>query len=157
LISKDIFQIVVQNTPLVSIDFIVKSQKEDKILLGKRINKPAFGYYFTLGGRIMKNESIEDAKKRIFYNELGFDLAIETKFLGIFEHFYSDSIFDDIATHYINFGYEISLNQEILTFPKEQHSSYKWFTIQELLHSDEVHKYVKDYFKNLNLIVGENK
>lgn len=157
MIPFEDFKTVVRNTPLVSIDFIIKNEENHKILLGKRINKPALGYYFTLGGRIFKDETIVDAQKRIFKNELGFQLFSTPNFLGVFEHFYDGSFVDDnISTHYVNLGYEIivskSQQEEINNLPKEQHSSYKWFSIKELLQNDEVHTYVKNYFNNL----GEN-
>ena len=99
-LDKEIFRCVVKNTPLISIDFIIK--KENKILLGKRINPPAKGYYFTIGGRIFKNETIENAKKRILKEELNLSLTpypLSLNFIGTFEHFYEDSIFgDDIST-----------------------------------------------------------
>ncbi len=149
MIPKEDFKIVVQNTPLVSIDFIVKF--DDKILLGKRVNKPALGYYFTLGGRVFKNETIKDAQKRIFNNETGLELSNNLKFLGAFEHFYNDSFVDDtISTHYVNLCYEVALANaqkiDLEKLPKEQHNSYLWLTKEELLLSDEVNKYVKDYF-----------
>lgn len=152
MIPLEDFRIVVQNTPLISMDFIVKNIDTEEILLGKRVYKPAFGYYFTLGGRIFKNETIIEAQNRIFSNEFGFTLNQIPKFLGIFEHFYNDSFVDDkISTHYVNLGYEITLSESELemidNLPKEQHSSYRWFTLDELLLSDEVHKYVKDYYK----------
>lgn len=143
-LSKQQFKVVVDNTPLVSIDIIARS--DNKVLLGKRVNKPALGYYFTTGGRIKKNEKLKDAMKRIAKDELGVEIDTEPKFIGVFEHFYGDSIFEDISTHYVNLGYEIEIG-ETSNLPKEQHSDYKWFNIEELLESDDVHNYVKDYFK----------
>ena len=64
MLDLNTFKTVVENTPLISIDFIVKNS-EKKILLGKRVNKPAKGFFFTLGGRVYKNEKLETAKKRI--------------------------------------------------------------------------------------------
>ncbi len=149
------FKTVVEYVPLISIDLITMFQ--DKILLGKRRNKPALGYYFTLGGIVKKNESFQEAQKRIAKNELGIELTQKLKFIGVFEHFYDDSIFDGISTHYVNHGYLLELDECLKNLPQDQHSEYKWFSIEELLDSNEVHKYVKDYFKNLNLIAGEDK
>lgn len=72
------------------------------------------------GGRVRKNETLDDA----FYSfwcaraciESGITRA-DTKFLGVFEHFYDDCAFGgDIITHYIVLGYEyvIDLGCEIL-------------------------------------------
>jgi colanic acid biosynthesis protein WcaH len=62
MLNLETFKTVVENTPLISIDFIVRN-KEDKILLGKRLNKPAQDFLFTLGGRVYKDEKLENAKK----------------------------------------------------------------------------------------------
>ena len=146
MVNKDVFKLIVKNTPLISIDFLIK--KENKYLLGKRINKPAKDYYFTIGGRIFKNETIENAKKRILKDEIGYELKHDkAHFLGVFEHFYDDSVFgDEISTHYINLAYELKINdlKEIL---KAQHSEYIWLSKEEILTRDNVHKYVKNYFK----------
>jgi len=70
------------------------------------------------------------------------------QFLGVFEHFYKTSIFGySISTHYINLAFLLNLSFEIKKLQKEQHSEYKYFTKEEILDSDEVHEYVKNYFK----------
>jgi len=38
--------------------------------------------------------------------------------------------------------------EDVVDLPVEQHSEYKWFTIGELLDSNQVHNYTKDYFRN---------
>lgn len=144
------FKTVVEYTPLISIDLI--TIYKNKVLLGKRINKPAKGFYFTTGGVVRKNESFEEAKTRIAKSELGIDLNAKLKFIGVFEHLYEDSIFEGISTHYVNHGYFLKLDKKLENIPDEQHSNYKWFNIEELMNSNEVHKYVKDYFKNTQLI-----
>ena len=56
MLEDQIFKTVIDSTPLISIDILLK--KDNKILLGRRVNKPAQGYFFSTGGRIFKNESI---------------------------------------------------------------------------------------------------
>ena len=145
MLDNQTFKTVVSSTPLISIDLLVK--KDNKILLGKRINKPAQGYLFSIGGRVYKNESIQQATARIAKTELNIELKLTLKFIGIFEHFYDDGIYKDVSTHYINLAYEVDINNDILNLPIEQHNEYQWLTIDELLESKQVHKYVKDYFK----------
>jgi len=148
MLSNEIFKCVVENTPLVSIDFLIK--KDNKYLLGKRKNPPAEGFYFTIGGRIFKNETIRNAQERILKEELNLisDAIKDRNFLGIFEHFYKDSIFGDkVSTHYVNLAYEIELRYDIKNLPSDQHNEYRWFTEEEISTSDEVHRYVKKYFK----------
>ena len=114
-------------------------------MLGKRVNKPAQDYWFTLGGRELKNEPIKRAIQRIGQLELGIMIDGNPKFIGVFEHLYDDSIFDDVSTHYVNLGYEIEVSC-LEDLPKDQHSEYRWLDPEELIQSDEVHPYVKDYF-----------
>jgi colanic acid biosynthesis protein WcaH len=139
------FKTIIDSAPLISIDILLK--KDGKVLLGKRINKPAQGYFFSTGGRINKNETIDNAMTRIALNELNIDLQFVPKFIGVFEHFYNDSIYKDISTHYVNLAYEYEV-KEVLDLPNEQHNEYQWFSIDELIESKQVHKYVKDYFGN---------
>ena len=145
MLDNQTFKTVVSSTPLISIDLLVK--KDNKILLGKRINKPAQGYLFSIGGRVYKNESIQQATARIAKTELNIELKLTPKFAGVFEHFYDDGIYKDVSTHYINLAYEVDINNEILNLPNDQHNEYQWLSIDELLSSKQVHKYVKDYFR----------
>ena len=144
MLDDQIFKTVVDSTPLISIDILIK--KGNKILLGKRINKPAQGYFFSIGGRVYKNETIDNAMARVALNELNIDLKSTPEFMGVFEHFYDDSLYENVSTHYVNIAYEYEM-EETPDLPAEQHSEYKWFTIDELLESKQVHKYTKDYFR----------
>ena len=139
------FKTIIDSAPLISIDILLK--KGDKVLLGKRVNRPAQGYFFSIGGRVNKNETIDNAIVRVALNELNIDLKSMPKFIGVFEHFYDDSIYKDVSTHYVNLAYEYEV-KEIPDLPAEQHNEYQWFPIDELLESKQVHKYVKDYFRN---------
>mgnify|MGYP006425444539 FL=1 len=139
------FKTIIDSAPLISIDILLK--KDGKVLLGKRINKPAQGYFFSMGGRVNKNEAIANAMARIAKNELNIELKYIPKFIGVFEHFYDDSIYKVVSTHYVNLAYEYEV-KEVLNLPTEQHNEYQWFTIDELLESKQVHKYTKDYFRN---------
>jgi len=154
MLDDQTFKTVINSTPLISIDLLVK--KDNKILLGKRINKPAQGYLFSIGGRVYKNESIQQATARIAKTELNIELfssmpprgvKLIPKFIGVFEHFYDDGIYKDVSTHYINLAYEVDINNEILNLPNDQHNEYQWLSINELLNSKQVHKYVKNYFR----------
>ena len=84
MLDNKTFKTVVNSTPLISIDLLVK--KDNKILLGKRINKPAQGYLFSIGGRVYKNEPIQQATARIAKTELNIELKLTPKFVGVFEH-----------------------------------------------------------------------
>ena len=145
MLDDTTFKTIIDSAPLISIDILLK--KDNKFLLGRRVNKPAQGYFFSTGGRINKNESIDNAMERVALNELNIELKSIPKFIGVFEHFYDDSIYENVSTHYVDITYEYEV-KEIPDLPTEQHSEYKWFTINELLESKQVHDYTKDYFRN---------
>ena len=100
MLDDQTFKTVVDSAPLASIDILIK--RNNKVMLGKRINKPAQGYFFSTGGRINKNETIDSAMNRIARDELNIELKTIPKFIGVFEHFYDDSIYESISTHYVN-------------------------------------------------------
>ncbi len=144
-LSKNDFSSVIKNTPLISIDLIVKNSKEE-VLLGKRINEPAKGSWFVPGGRILKDETLDEAFSRIAREELGLDLQRDkSKFYGIYEHFYENNTFDDdFGTHYVVLAHEFITNDDLRL--NDQHEEYRWFDMDEILNTKEIHKYTKNYF-----------
>ena len=138
------YRTIINSAPLISIDILLK--KDNKVLLGRRVNKPAQGCFFSIGGRINKNETINNAMTRVALDELNIDLKYTPEFIGVFEHFYDNSMYENVSTHYVNLAYEYEV-EEVLNLPIEQHNEYQWFTVSELLKSKQVHKYVKDYFR----------
>ena len=148
-LDKETFKCVVKNAPLISIDLIIEN-KNKQYLLGKRKNKPAKGFLFVPGGRILKGENISKAFERITLAEIGKSIPISiAKFLGVFEHFYKDSVFNDqISTHYIVLAYKLKISDiEISSLPRTQHMNYFWLSISEILKREDVHPYTKLYFK----------
>lgn len=145
-LGKELFSSVIKSTPLISIDLIIRNDEND-ILLGKRLNKPAYGSWFVPGGRIYKDEKIEDAFTRITKNEIGKAYDISTAiFKGVYQHFYNDNVYNDsFSTHYIVLAFEFMINEE-LSLDTIQHEKYKWFEEDELQNNNEVYSYVKDYF-----------
>ena len=146
------FQTVVDSTPLVSIDLLVRDSS-GRILVGKRVNRPAQGYWFVPGGRILKNERLADAFARLTRAELGIELPIAgARYLGLYEHFYDDSIFTDngasVATHYVVSGFEVTLPQGYQGLPYEQHNDYRWLSEIEFITSDDVHIHSRWYLDN---------
>lgn len=146
MLPLETFKTVIESTPLVSIDLIVRN-KEGEVLLGKRTNRPAQGYWFVPGGRVLKDESFEHAFKRLIKAELGLT-EVASNFKGVYQHFYDDNFSEDkFTTHYVVLAYEISFNGELSSLPVEQHSGYQWFNESELLEHESVHAHSKWYFQ----------
>lgn len=136
----------IRATPLVAIDLIVQNEIGE-ILLGRRRNRPAQNYWFVPGGRIRKNERSSDALQRIGMSELGITIPAG-KLLGVFDHLYDDNYFGlpDISTHYVVLAYKLNLKKSSLLVHDEQHTELKWWDLDSLLSSDEVHDNTKMYF-----------
>ena len=151
-LSKETFKEIVASTPLISIDLIVKNQQK-RVLLGRRNNRPAKGFWFVPGGRIRKNETLDSAFLRLTKEEFGVIFQREdAKFLGIYQHFYQDSVFgegqDNPSTHYIVLAYELKGVRGDEIQVNDQHLAYDWWETNEILSDESVHHYTKDYFRN---------
>ena len=146
------FQTVVASTPLVAIDLVVRNGRGE-VFLGLRVNRPAYGFWFVPGGRIRKNESLDSAFRRITQDELGCPFERATaRLLGVFEHFYEDSVFANAGfgpdTHYVVLSYCLELDDSTLQPPAEQHQQYRWWPQDELRFSSRVHENTRAYFTN---------
>lgn len=140
---------IIEKTPLVSVDLVIRNPARE-VLLGKRVNRPAQGYWFVPGGRIRKNETINQALKRVSEVEVGLDLsAAVPNLLGVYDHIYEDNLFNaaGINTHYVVLAFVIALQQEIEVTPDRQHSALQWWEIDTLLGDPAVHQNTKAYFK----------
>jgi colanic acid biosynthesis protein WcaH len=148
-IAPDDFAQVIRLTPLVAIDLVVRSP-EYRILVGRRLNEPAKGFFFVPGSRISKNEIRAAAFRRVSREELGLELSMEkARFLGAYDHLYTTNRFEKpgFGTHYITLAYELTLALDSSKLPTEQHGEYLWLTPQEILESVQVHENTKAYFR----------
>lgn len=150
MIDQQNFLSIIDTTPLVSIDLILENN-QGKILLGKRTNKPAMGFWFVPGGRIRKNETLDDAMQRISQTELGIRFSInDADLLGAYDHIYDDNFAgaEAINTHYVALAYQLSVSDGVILTADKQHSEMTWWDKKELLTSPAVHQNTKAYFHN---------
>lgn len=152
MLARDDFLFVVDKTPLIAIDlFIVRNACE--VLLGKRLNRPAQGYWFVPGGRIRKGENIANALLRVAETELGLGNALTAQELtvnqlGVYEHFYDDCFAGEcgVATHYVVLCHRIDVPKDFEPPAIDtQHADWRWWSLDEALLADSVHRYTKDY------------
>ncbi|ESE41260.1 GDP-mannose mannosyl hydrolase [Shewanella decolorationis] len=152
-LDQPTFSTVIASTPLVSIDLVV-TNSSGQVLLGQRLNRPAKDYWFVPGGRILKNESLANAFKRLTRDELGQEFTIDqATLLGPFDHFYTDNVFssdvfgDDESTHYVAIAFTLQLDGPLANLPLAvQHGGYHWFDVPSLLADPKVHLHTKWYF-----------
>lgn len=148
-IAPEVFSAACATLPLVSLDLVlVNAQRQ--MLLGRRVNAPARGWWFTPGGRIRKHEAWRQALQRVAAQELGLDPSLLSglRSMGVWDHFYEDSAFSDVvSTHYVNLPFALLLPQGLALdgLPKDQHSAWTWRDAAEAAECPEVHAYVRPY------------
>ena len=140
------FSTVLNSTPLVSIDLLIENGNGE-FLLGERLNRPAKGFWFVPGGRILKNETLKEAFARLTLTELGEAFEINIASLqGPYDHIYDDSVFGETpSTHYVAIAYRLKV-KKLVNLPSDQHSTYRWFSSSEIMQNSAVHPNTKAYF-----------
>lgn len=148
MLSPEEFRVVVERTVLCAID-IVAQNTDGEVLLGKRTNRPAQGYWFVPGGRIFKGEKLDEALSRVSHEEIGLALGREdVRFLGVFDHIYEDNVFGapGFGTQYVVIACHVEIEAEP-ALPLGQHERYRFAAVDELLADSQVHEYTKSYFR----------
>lgn len=137
-IPRELYQQIHAMVPIACVDIVLKNG--NFFLLAKRINKPAQGQWFLLGGRILKNEKLEDAARRKILQETSINVTIE-RMLGADETMFLDGPFGD-STHTVNIVFLATpTNPENLITLDNQNSGYQWFSNVD----DAWHPYVKKF------------
>lgn len=147
-LSTQDFLTVVTLCPLVSLDLVVVSPRGEA-LVGHRTNRPAEGYWFVPGGRVLKDELLDDAFRRLTEVELG--RAVErasATMLGVYEHLYPDNFAgaEGVSTHYVVIAYRMELELDLAQLPGAQHARWRWMPIDELRGDATVHPNTRAYF-----------
>jgi colanic acid biosynthesis protein WcaH len=126
--DQEVFLTVIANTPLVSIDLVVRND-EGKVLVGRRNNEPARGTWFVPGGRIWKDETLDEAYHRIATVELGPGdwVRIDAQLMGAYTHRYPTNFAEvpGISTHYVVLAHLLDVDA-LSDLPVDQHSAYLW-------------------------------
>jgi colanic acid biosynthesis protein WcaH len=161
-LSNEEFIEVIDRTPLVSIDLVIRDDR-GRILLGRRVNEPAAGKWFVPGGRIHKENNVDAAEKNI---DATFESICEKEILekhsrsearliNVYTHIYDTNVYKTpgISTHYVVLAHELCLDKPINLTSTPQHSEFKWFSREEAdpemnKNADpDVHPNVLPYFR----------
>lgn len=151
-LSIQAFRQVVALAPLVAIDLLVLDA-EGRMLIGRRTNPPAQGWWFAPGGRIRKNEIIQDAFGRITGDELGQQRSLaEASLLGAYDHHYAEDFTGakDIGTHYVVLAYRLPASGTAASLPLEQHADYRWVHPLEGRADPGIHIHTRAYMNELS-------
>lgn len=132
-------------SPICTVDVLFFNSDKTKTLLFKRENEPLKGSYFSVGGRLLKNEQLQDCAIRKAFEEIG--VVVDKEKLvygGVIEELNPNSIFEGVSYHAVDSFYGYVLKDEELILDN-QHSDCKWFSVFD----DSLHPFIKTKISNL--------
>jgi len=125
-IESELYNKIIESVPILCVDGLII--KDNKILLLKRLNYPAEGEWWFPGGRVFKNEKLNESIIRKVKEETNLDVEVIRQ-IGVCE-----TIFE--KKHTVNVCFHIKpLNDEIIL--NFEHEKYFWFDLDELPRLDE--------------------
>tara|TARA_E500000178_G_C17017483_1_gene753755 strand:+ start:1122 stop:1574 length:453 start_codon:yes stop_codon:yes gene_type:complete len=142
-IDEKLYAKIIHSIPVVTVDLVIFNLEKNKVLLFKRNNEPLKDNYYTPGGRVNKNETLNNAIIRKSKEELGIDIEINNlQYCGMMEEFFETTKFEKVSngTHHINILYKFTLNNIDNIKLDNQHNEFKWFDIKDT----NLHHYIKD-------------
>lgn len=140
---------VIERAPLVAIDLVVRD-RDGAVLVGQRLNEPAAGTWFVPGGRVRKNEDLDEAFSRIAAAELGpgnWRRSAST-LMGAYTHLHTTNALrvPGIETHYVVLAHVVDA-LDALNLPGDQHADYRWVMPDADL--DDLHDLTAAYLRDL--------
>ncbi|HVB19867.1 MAG TPA: NUDIX domain-containing protein [Candidatus Paceibacterota bacterium] len=133
--------------PIFTTDVLFLNKNKTKTLLFKRTNEPLKGVYFSVGGRLLKNEKILDGVVRQALREAG--IRIDKKrliFGGIQEEAHQKSMFSGTSYHAIVLYYGYIIDEKTAVRMDNQHNDSAWFPVR----SKKIHPFIR---KRLNAVL----
>lgn len=145
-IPKELFKKIINTIPICCVDIVFFNTAKDKILLCKRLNKPLKDIFYTNGGRLLKNETLEECALRQAKKELG--ISLYKKQLvpgGTINEILNSSMFGKANYHAVVTIFGCILDESTTIRLDNQHQESKWFKIND----SHLHFGVKNRIKNL--------
>jgi colanic acid biosynthesis protein WcaH len=136
-IPLNLYKQIHASVPIACVDVAII--KDNKILLGRRTNKPAQGQYWLPGGRVLKGETRVEAVHRKIKQETGLEINVLAE-LGTDETLFPDGPFGG-PTHTINTIFLAELAGADTLIADSQNDTLEWFATLP----DNLHPYLEKY------------
>lgn len=131
-IPAAIYQKLIEVSPICTVDILFFNPEKTHILLGKRVNDPYKGIFYTFGGRLHKNEIFEGAAIRIAKKETRIELALnDITFAGVINEINPNSIFTKTNYHAVVIYFGCIVPSDIKVELDTQHNEYQWFSVND--------------------------
>jgi len=135
-IEPKLYDKIKKSMPLSCIDLLVNYN--GNLLLTLRNNEPGKDLWFTPGGRIFKDEKLEDTVKRVLSMETGLQPTNITQ-ISTMSHMWPE-------VHTVTTYYKVEADSDKVKLD-EQHRDHRWINKME----DDLHPYLAEMIENTGL------
>ena len=135
-IEPKLYDKIKKSMPLPCVDLLINYN--GNLLLTLRNNEPGKDLWFTPGGRIFKDEKLEDTVKRVLSEETGLQPTNITQ-ISTMTHIWPEA-------HTVTTYYKVEVNTDKVKLDK-QHRDHRWINTME----DDLHPYIKEMATNAKI------
>ena len=121
-VPERVYKTFLENMPIFCIDFLINCDNE--FLLLKRNEEPLKGVFWMPGGRLHKNETIENFLIRVQSREIG-RFFKNYNLIGFSNYFFKYSI-NSRATHTPTLLFEINIKSKFTPKIDRTHAKFTW-------------------------------
>lgn len=140
MLPDNLYKEILNDMPIATVDVVIFDEFKNTLLF-RRKNNPAKGFYYTIGGRLLKGENPLEAAFRICKSEAGLNVVkSKLKFKGFINEIFEDSMYPGVKSHCVNIFYALNLNNKNRVKMDDQHSDFTWVKIDDLENA-KVHLY----------------
>jgi colanic acid biosynthesis protein WcaH len=127
-IADSLYRTIMDTVPICTVDVALFNQDAGKVLVFRRTREPLKGEWFTLGGRLRKNEGLKACALRQAETEAGLKLDSARLFFGgVFNEIHDSSCFGGGVTyHCVDTCWGYMLDDEVPVRLDGQHNQYEW-------------------------------
>jgi colanic acid biosynthesis protein WcaH len=147
-VPEKIYKESIKSLPICSVDVLFFNKEKNRILLFKRSNNPAKGWYYSPGGRLWKNKDFAEMAKIQMKKELEINIDKKKLFGGlVMTEKFRNSVFSGIGTHNVNifFGYILKEKEKEDIILDSQHEKFQWMKLDD----KRIHPYVREKISRL--------
>ena len=137
-IDIPLYNKIKENIPIPCIDLLIVYQ--GNLLLMLRNNEPAKDLWFTPGGRIYKDEKLEDTVNRVLLEETGLK-PIKITQIATMSHYWPN-------THTVTTYYVVEVDSDEILM-NEEHREIKWINTSH----EHLHQYLRELITNSNVFI----
>lgn len=132
-LSEEEYKLVISKTPIPTVDLVILRQSSVgwEILLLVRKTGYAKGEWCLIGGRVRKNELLEDTIRRQT-KDLGIEVKIYKPFAFNFPALVNDHLNQDKTKQPLCCVYPVKITKGIIKDEGEEYKGFGWFPVDNL-------------------------